>query len=259
MKILLSPAKSLNEDVKVEGVDFTQPLFLTESERLAKKLKKESAKKLSKLMNISAELADLNHERFQNWSLPFNEENSLPAGWIFSGAAYQGLEFNTLSKTAQKEGQERLRILSGLYGILKPFDLIQPYRLEMGTKYQVTPKIKNLYQFWGEKIKATLEAELKKEEHQFIVNVASSEYFKAAKLDKMNFPVYTPIFKDKNAKGEYKVNMQFAKQSRGRMTRFILENKIDIPEHLKAFDAEGYKFSPAESNERELVFLRDKN
>ena len=258
MKIILSPAKSLNEDLDLGNAEYTQPVFLEESDRLAKKLKKVSARKLGTLMSISKDLAALNQQRYQDWSLPFTKENSLPAGFTFSGAAYQGMDFQSLDKAAQERGQKNLRILSGLYGILKPFDLIQPYRLEMGTRFQVTPKVKNLYLFWSDKLRNELERELAEEENPFIVNVASSEYFKAAQLNKIKYPVVTAVFKDRNAKGEYKVNMQFAKLSRGRMARFILENDIQEMEDLKGFDVEGYKFSTNESSEFEYVYLRDK-
>jgi cytoplasmic iron level regulating protein YaaA (DUF328/UPF0246 family) len=136
-------------------------------------------------------------------------------------------------------------------------DLIQPYRLEMGTRFAVTPKVKNLYLFWGDKIRKALEDEMKEEGSSLLVNVASSEYFKAAQLSKMDVEVITPIFKDLNKKGEYKVNMQFAKLSRGRMSRFIIQNKIEKAEELKAFDVEGYYFVPAESSDTEYIFHRD--
>jgi hypothetical protein len=208
-------------------------------------------------MHVSKDLALLNYDRFQRFSNEFTAENSFPAAYLFSGAAYQGLDFTSLSEAEQNEGQERLRILSGLYGILRPFDLIQPYRLEMGTKFEVTPKMNNLYKFWGDKIRKKLESELKEEGSSLMVNLASQEYFKAAQLNKMqNVEIITPVFKDRNKKGEYKVNMQFAKTSRGRMTRFIIQEKIDQAEGLKAFDAEGYTFSPNDSSETEYVFLR---
>lgn len=258
MKILLSPAKSLNENVEFNGLETSQIVFPNETERLAKKLGKLSARGIGKLMDVSKDIAELNFDRYQQFSTDFTKENSYPAGYLFSGAAYQGLDFPTLSKEAQLRGQERLRILSGLYGILKPFDLIQPYRLEMGSKFKVTPKMTNLYKFWGNKIQQVIESELKEEGNNLLVNLASSEYFKAANLGKMkNVEVITPVFKDRNKKGEYKVNMQFAKLSRGRMTRFILEENIVTSEPLKAFDAEGYYFSPQESGPNEFVFLRD--
>lgn len=259
MKIILSPAKSLNENVTADGLTTTSIAFPDETARLAKKLGKLSKGQIEKLMGVSKDLAALNHDRYQNFSETYTTANSFPAGLVFSGAAYQGLDYATLSPEDKEEGQNRLRILSGLYGLLKPFDLIQPYRLEMGTRFKVTPKITNLYLYWGDKIKSKLEEELKEEGSNLLVNVASSEYFKAAKLNKMEgINVITPVFKDMNKNGEYKVNMQFAKQSRGRMTRFIIENKIEDAESLKAFDAEGYVFSPDQSSESEYVFLRAK-
>ncbi len=259
MKIILSPAKSLNEEAAFGDIPLSKIPFEEETLRLAKKLKKLSARQIAKLMGVSKDIAALNYDRFQRFSDEFNTENSLPAGFIFSGAAYQGLRFAELSAAEQEEGQNRLRILSGLYGLLKPFDLIQPYRLEMGTSFKVTPKVTNLYKFWGDKIQKQLQAELNEEGSNLLVNVASSEYFKAAKLnDLKDIDVITPIFKDINKNGEFKVNMTFAKMSRGRMTRFIIQNKIEKAEHLKAFDAEGYEFSPNESSENEFVYLRSK-
>lgn len=259
MKIILSPAKSLNEEANYDTIPLTKIPFEEDTLRLVKKLKKLSARQIAKLMGVSKDIAALNYDRFQKFSPEFTTENSLPAGFIFSGAAYQGLRFAELSKTEQEEGQNRLRILSGLYGLLKPFDLIQPYRLEMGSSFKVTPKVTSLYKFWGDKIQKQLAAELKDEGSNLLVNVASSEYFKAAKLNDLSgIEIITPIFKDINKDGEFKVNMTFAKLSRGRMTRFIIQNKIEKAEHLKAFDAEGYEFSPNDSTENEFTFLRSK-
>jgi len=259
MKIILSPAKSLNETAGFSDISTTEIPFPKETERLAKKMAKLSKGQIAKLMHISDDLAALNYDRYQNFSEEYNSKNSIPAALIFNGAAYQGLDFKGLSKANQEEAQKRLRILSGLYGLLKPFDLMQPYRLEMGTKFKVTPKVTNLYKFWGDKIRKELEQELLEEESNLLVNVASSEYFKAAELGKMkDINIITPVFKDLNKKGEYKVNMQFAKLSRGRMTRFIIENKIEVASDLKAFDIEGYYYSANHSSENEYVFLRDK-
>lgn len=259
MKIILSPAKSLNESADFSHIEPTEIAFPDDTVRLSKKLAKLSAKQIKKLMHLSDDLAQLNYDRFQNFEEEYTVDNSIPAGFIFNGAAYLGLEFDSLTKANQMEAQKRLRILSGLYGILKPFDLIQPYRLEMSTSFKVTPKVTNLYQFWGTKIQDQLTKELKEEGSDLIVNVASSEYFKAARLDKMkNVKIITPIFKDINKNGEYKVNMTFAKRARGLMARFIIVHKLNDAESLKAFDLEGYYFSPNESNDSEYVFLRDK-
>ena len=258
MKIILSPAKSLNEQALCSKHEFTQPAFLSESKKLVDKIKKVSVKKIGKLMAISPELADLNYQRFQSWQLPFTEVNAKPAGYIFSGAAYQGLEFSRLDKMSKERGQRDLRILSGLYGLLKPFDLIQPYRLEMGTSFATSSKVKNLYQFWGDKLRLKLEQELSLESNPLLVNVASSEYSKAAQLEKIKYPVVTAIFKDKSKTGEYKVNMTFAKQARGMMVRYILENNLTKQEELQRFDSNGYYFVTKLSTTSEFVFYRDK-
>ncbi|MCF6301165.1 MAG: peroxide stress protein YaaA [Proteobacteria bacterium] len=243
MKIILSPAKSLNENIDCTNVPQSQPIFLSDSERLGKKLKKLSALQIRKLMGVSADLADLNYNRFQNWSLPFTEQNSKAAAYLFTGAAYQSLDYSSLSEKNQKLGQSKLRILSGLYCLLKPLDLIQPYRLEMGTSFAVTPKVKNLYLFWGDKIRTALDNELQEDEHPVLINAASNEYSKASRLDKMKTKVITTVFKDTAKDGSYKVNMQFAKQSRGAMSRFIIENDIQQESDIKAFDVGGYYFS----------------
>lgn len=256
MKILLSPAKSIDFDINVENPLNSQPIFLNDSEKLINKLSKLSSTKIGELMKVSTAISDLNYNRFQDWNLPFTSDNAKSAADIFTGAAYQGLDYPTLNKESRIEGQNRLRILSGLYGILKPLDLIQPYRLEMGTRFIVTPKITNLYKFWDTKIINELNNELANEDSQFLVNVASGEYFKAAKLEQLNYPVITPIFKDRSKSGEYKVIMTFAKKARGYMTRYIIKNKINSIEELKGFDTDGYSFSANESSESEFVFVR---
>jgi len=256
MKILLSPAKSIKFDIEVENSIKSQPIFLDQSEKLIKKLRKLSKNKISKLMKVSDAISELNYDRFQTWNLPFTDANSKSAADIFTGAAYQGLDYPTLSQENRVEGQNRLRILSGLYGILKPLDLIQPYRLEMGTRFATSTKATNLYHFWASKLVDELNAELANDSTQFLVNVASSEYFKAAKLENLKYPVVTPIFKDRSKSGEYKVIMTFAKTARGLMTKYIIQNKIDTIEELKGFNYERYEFQANESNETEFVFFR---
>ncbi len=256
MKILLSPAKSINFDVEVENSIQSQPIFLTQSEKLIKKLRKLSKTKISKLMKVSAAISELNYNRFQTWELPFTVNNSKSAADIFTGAAYQGLDYPSLTTEDRIEGQSRLRILSGLYGILKPLDLIQPYRLEMGTRFPTSKKATNLYHFWDTELVNALNTELATDTSQFLVNVASSEYFKAAKLADLKFPVITPIFKDRAKSGDYKVIMTFAKKARGLMTKYIIQNKIDSIEELKGFNYEGYEFQSNESNDTEFVFFR---
>ncbi|MFK8044505.1 MAG: peroxide stress protein YaaA [Crocinitomicaceae bacterium] len=254
MKIILSPAKSIDFNIDITKNETTVPQFIDEAEYLVNKLKKLSAKQIAKLMSVSADISQLNETRFNDWHIPFTNENSKPAADIFTGAAYQGLDFPSLSAEERENGQKSLRILSGLYGLLKPLDLIQPYRLEMGTSFKVTAAKKNLYAFWNNKILDALNSEMKKGE--ILVNVASSEYFKSAKLPKLKNKIITPVFKDMTKKGDYKVIMTFAKKARGLMTRFIIQNNIEDIEGLKSFDLDGYYFYPQGSSDEELIFRR---
>ena len=252
MKIVLSPAKSLDFESKIPTVITTEACFLPEAERLNKLLKKKSANSLSKLMSISANLGQLNYERNQEWQLPFTNRNARPSIFAFNGAVFNGLDVKTLSKNNLKTLQNTLRIISGLYGVLKPLDLMQPYRLEMGTKFPVG-KNKNLYEFWKRKITQSLNDEL--EEGELFVNLASNEYFKAIDVKALKVPVITPVFKDlKN--GEYKTIMTYAKLARGYMTRYIIETSAKTLDDLKGFNYEGYGFSETMSTETQLVFTR---
>ncbi|MCT4560798.1 MAG: peroxide stress protein YaaA [Crocinitomicaceae bacterium] len=254
MKIIISPAKS----IQVQSLDtvrqFTTPIFLKETESLVKKLKKMSSKKLQKMMNISVEIADLNVDRFENWELPLKETEVIqPAIASFTGEVYRGLDAASMDAETMNFTQDKLRILSGLYGLLKPWDLMYPYRLEMGTRWAVTPKTKNLYQFWGKKLAQALNEEMNTDE--VLVNLASSEYFKAVDRKTLHARMVTPVFKElKN--GEYKVVMTYAKNARGRMTRYILENKLQNIEDIKGFDWDGYRFHESLSDENEWVFTR---
>lgn len=252
MKIVLSPAKSLDFESKLPVSAFTEARFLSDSERLNKLLKKKSVRVLSKLMSISDNLGRLNYERNQEWSLPFTQANARPAVYAFSGDVYRGLDAYNLPKNKIEKLQNNVRIISGLYGILRPLDLIQPYRLEMGTKFPVGVK-KNLYEFWRKKVTQTLNEEL--EEDEVFVNLASNEYFKAIDLKTLNANVITPVFKDlKN--GEYKMIMTFAKLGRGLMTRYLIDTNAKTVEDIKGFNYEGYGLSEAMSTETELVFIR---
>lgn len=254
MKIIISPAKS----IQVQSLDtvrqFTTPIFLKETESLVKKLKKMSSKKLQTMMNISVEIADLNVDRFENWELPLKETEVIqPAIASFTGEVYRGLDAASMDAETMNFTQDKLRILSGLYGLLKPWDLMYPYRLEMGTRWAVTPKTKNLYQFWGKKLAQALNEEMNTDE--VLVNLASSEYFKAVDRKTLHARMVTPVFKElKN--GEYKVVMTYAKNARGRMTRYILENKLQNIEDIKGFDWDGYRFHESLSDENEWVFTR---
>ncbi|WP_298367716.1 peroxide stress protein YaaA [uncultured Lutibacter sp.] len=252
MKIVISPAKSLDFETKVPTTKFTEGIFLKEAERLNKVLKKKSPKVLSKLMSISPNLGELNWERNQNWALPFTLENSKQAVYAFNGDVYTGLDVATLPIEKIDQLQDKLRILSGQYGVLKPLDLMQPYRLEMGTKLKVGTK-ENLYQFWGDKVTKALNSELEKDE--LFINLASNEYFKVINSKLLKSPIVTPVFKDyKN--GNLKIISFFAKKARGLMVRYIIDNNIETIEGLKGFNSEGYVFDSNLSNNKELIFTR---
>lgn len=252
MKLVLSPAKSLDYESKLPTTKTTEACFLNEAERLNKLLKKKSAKSLSKLMNISDNLGQLNYERNQDWSLPFTQDNARQAVYAFSGDVYRGLDAYTIESSKLDTLEDTVRIISGLYGVLKPLDLIQPYRLEMGTKFPVG-KNKNLYEFWKKKVTQALNDELQDDE--VFLNLASNEYFKAIDTKALKVPVITASFKDlKN--GEYKTIMTFAKLARGYMTRYIVDTNAKTIEDLKGFNYEGYGFSESMSTKNELVFIR---
>ena len=252
MKIVLSPAKSLDLESKIPTLQYTESCFLKEAERLNKLLKKKSAKNLSKLMGISDNLGRLNYERNQQWDLPFTTTNSRQAAYSFSGDVYRGLDVYTLPEEKINTLQKSVRILSGLYGVLKPLDLMQPYRLEMGTRIAIG-KNKNLYEFWKKKITEMLNSEL--QDGELFVNLASNEYFKAIDSKSLKVPVVTPVFKEfKN--GEYKTIMTFAKLARGYMTRYLIDMDAKTIDDVKGFNYEGYGFSEPMSTEFELVFIR---
>ncbi|NND09731.1 MAG: peroxide stress protein YaaA [Flavobacteriaceae bacterium] len=252
MKLVLSPAKSLNFEKELPTSLHTEACFLKEAERLNRLLKKKSARSLSKLMSISPDLGQLNYERNQDWALPFNTNNSRQAVYAFSGEVYRALDIYELPEKKIKKLQDTVRILSGLYGVLKPLDLIQPYRLEMSTKMKVGVK-KNLYEFWRKKITQILNDEL--EEDELFLNLASNEYFKAIDTKALKVPVITATFKDyKN--GEYKSIMTYAKLARGYMTRYIVDTDANTIEDIKGFNYEGYGYSEELSGDHELVFIR---
>ncbi|WP_111309309.1 peroxide stress protein YaaA [Confluentibacter sediminis] len=252
MKLVLSPAKSLDFESKIPNNTFTEAAFLKDSERINKLLKKKSAKSLSKLMSISDALGHLNYERNQEWQLPFTTDNARQAMYAFNGDVYRGLDAYTIPKEKFDKLNNTVRILSGLYGLLKPTDLIQPYRLEMGTKFAIG-KNKNLYEFWNKTITKALNEEL--EVGELFLNLASNEYFKAINTKLLKVPVLTCHFKEfKN--GEYKIISFFAKEARGRMARYIIDTNANTIEDVKGFNYEGYHFSEPMSTETELVFIR---
>ncbi len=252
MKLVLSPAKSLDFETEIPTAIYTEPQFLKQSERLNKLLKKKSAKSLSKLMSISDALGQLNYERNQSWELPFTPENARPAVYAFNGDVYRGLDAYTIPENKLETLQNTVRILSGLYGLLKPTDLMQPYRLEMGTKMPVGTK-KNLYEFWKKDITKALNEEL--EDDELFLNLASNEYFKAIDAKALKVPVVTANFKDfKN--GKYKVISFFAKEARGAMARYIVDTNAQTLDDLKGFNYMDYGFSEDLSKDNDLVFIR---
>ncbi len=253
MKVLLSPAKALDMDKEINAPRASAPIFLDKSEALVKKLAKFSSKKIGEMMHLSQDLSDLNHERYQSWkaSTELDGSNTYAIA-AFNGEVYRGFDATTLSAEKLEEAQNTVRILSGLYGVLKPLDLIYPYRLEMGTKWSVTPKITSLYKFWGTSISDTLNEE---NEDGIIVNLASNEYFKAVDKKALKGRVVTPTFKEfKN--GKYKVIMVYAKRARGFMARYIVDHSITNVEDLKAFDTDGYRFDENLSSGDDWVFTR---
>ncbi|BAO76480.1 peroxide stress protein YaaA [Winogradskyella sp. PG-2] len=252
MKLVLSPAKSLDFETKLPTTKTTEGCFLAEAERLNKLLKKKSARSLSKLMKISDNLGQLNYERNQNWQLPFTSENARPAIYAFSGDVYRGLDAYTIDTKKLDKVEDTVRVISGLYGLLKPLDLVQPYRLEMGTKMPVG-KNKNLYEFWKKKVTQALNDEL--EDDELFLNLASNEYFKAIDAKTLKVPVVKVAFKEfKN--GEYKMIAIFAKLARGLMTRYVIDTDAKTIDDIKGFNYDNYGFSEDLSSENELVFTR---
>lgn len=256
MIFLLSPAKKLLCDGIADGFPITAPSHLDEAEYLIGKLRKKSARQLGKMMHISADLAGLNHERYQKWTRDIDDHNSRQAALMFNGEVYAGLNASSWKKRDVAYAQEHLRILSGLYGLLRPMDSISPYRLEMGSSFAVTPAKKNLYTYWGDSISENLSAELEQQNSSVIVNLASQEYSKAARLPKTGARVITASFKDLH-KGEYKALMVYAKKARGLMADFAVRNRVSEPESLKSFDSQGYYFNEKLSVDDDWVFTRD--
>lgn len=254
MLIFLSPAKSLDYKTPPHVATFTQPAWLKDSEKLIKQLRKLSPADIANLMDLSDPLALLNFNRYADWSLPFSPENAKQAVLAFDGDVYDGLAAKTLGADDLDFAQQRVRILSGLYGILRPLDLMQPYRLEMGTKF-ANKAGKDLYAFWGERLLKAINAELAEMPRPVVVNLASEEYFKAAVGRKIAGTVIHPVFEDwKN--GKYKIISFYAKRARGLMTRYAVLNRLTGPEELKDFDSDGYAFAPDVSDATTWVFRR---
>ena len=252
MKILLSPAKSLDFKSKLPTERSSNICFEKEAEYLNSILKSKSPVELSDLMSISSKIANLNYERNHDWSLPFTKKNARQAVYAFSGDVYRGLNAYTIETKKVDFLQNTVRIISGLYGLIKPLDLIQPYRLEMGTKLAFDSN-KNLYDFWRKKITEQLNSELY--ENEPVLNLASNEYFKAIDNKVIKSDIYSANFKQfKN--GEFKTIAIFSKKARGMMTRFIIDNNISYISDIKSFDYDGYMFHKELSTDKELIFTR---
>lgn len=256
MLTVISPAKTLDFETPATTEKYSQPAFLKQSQQLIDGLKKLSAQEIASLMSVSDKLAGLNVARYQEWQTPFTPDNARQAVLAFKGDVYAGLDAETLNQKGLDFAQNHLRILSGLYGVLKPLDLMQAYRLEMGTKFGVKGA-KDLYAFWGGQIREALQSEPALKD-KVLVNLASNEYFKAVDAKKLDATIITPVFKDwKN--GQYKMISFYAKKARGLMSRFIIDKQINQPEALKDFDYDGYRFSTEMTKGNDWVFIRDHN
>lgn len=253
--MLISPAKTLNYETPAKTKTSSDPDFLEHSQALINELQQLSPSDISSLMSISDKLGELNHQRFMNWSTPFDSDNAKQAVLAFKGDVYTGLNAEAFNSKDFKFAQKHLRILSGLYGLLRPLDLMQAYRLEMGTKFE-NQRGKNLYEFWGNEITDALNKQLKKNKSEVLVNLASNEYFKAVKAKELNAEIITPVFKDfKN--GKYKIISFYAKKARGLMSAYIIHNQITDAEAIKDFDTDGYSYNASMSTAREWVFTRE--
>lgn len=254
MLTLISPAKTLDFETPAVTEQFSQPKFLEHSAELIDVLRTKSPQDIASLMKLSDKLSDLNVQRYHEWQLPFDQNNAKAALLAFKGDVYTGLEAETFAPQDFDFAQQHLAILSGLYGLLNPLDLIQAYRLEMGTKLD-NERGKDLYAFWGNIITDALNERLAAMDNPQIVNLASNEYFKSVKLKQLNGEVITPVFKDEKA-GKYKIISFYAKKARGMMAAYIMRNQIDTVEQLKEFNIAGYRYVAAESDGNTLVFKR---
>jgi uncharacterized protein len=254
MLIVVSPAKSLDFESPAKTRKFTEPEYLQESTQLVRQLQKLSPEDFSELMHISSKLAELNHQRYANWHTPFDLQNAKQAIFAFTGDVYIGLNAEQFTTADLNFAQRHLRILSGLYGLLRPLDLMQPYRLEMGSKFN-NKKGKNLYEFWGNTITKKLNSLLATEKTPTLINLASNEYFNSIKPKELDAQIVTPVFKDFSS-GKYRVVSFFAKRARGAMTAYIIKHRITAPTKLKEFAVDGYQYSESESTDSRPVFLR---
>ncbi len=254
MIIVISPAKTLDFETPPMIQTHTQPDFLDDSATLIGELRKLEPDQIGAMMSISSKLATLNSNRYFAWKRPFTLRNSKQAILAFKGDVYIGLDAGTMSANELGFAQDHLRILSGLYGVLRPLDLMQPYRLEMGTSFE-NSRGNNLYEFWGDKITQALNWEMEKQQDNALINLASNEYFHSIQIDKLKARIITPVFKDEK-NGVYKIISFFAKKARGMMSRYIIQHKLTAPEAIKNFDVAGYRYSAKASKENEWVFMR---
>ena len=255
MLTIISPAKTLDFESPAQISKSTKPTYLKDSAQLIEILRGYSPDDLVNLMGISHKLGELNHQRFHEWKTPFNKSNAKQAVYAFQGDVYTGLEADSFDSDDAEFAQQHLRILSGLYGLLKPLDLIQPYRLEMGTKLE-NSKGKNLYEFWGDRLSKDVNKQLKALPSETLINLASNEYSRVLPKGSLDASIITPVFKDlKN--GQYKIISFFAKKARGSMSAYIIKNKITEPEKLKKFKSAGYRFDKKSSTATEWIYLRD--
>ncbi len=254
MLAVISPAKNLDLDSPLPKLKTSQPAYLADAEQLVSELRPLAPHQLSKLMHISDKLGLLNYERYQQWQRPFTKRNARPALLTFAGDVYQGLDAKTFDEQDFAFAQQHLRILSGLYGVLRPLDLMQAYRLEMGTQFANSCG-KDLYAFWESKITDLLNQQLRKMRSQTLVNLASAEYFKAVKKNQLQADIIEPVFQDwKN--GQYKIISFFAKKARGLMSAYIIKNKLTDVNDIRAFDWGGYSLNQAMSGDQRWVFTR---
>lgn len=255
MFIIISPAKTLDFESPIPTTSTTHIRFPDASATLVDQLKKLTPSDLSDLMSISPQLSQLNHHRYQTWQFPFDSKQTRAALFAFKGDVFTGIDATSLKEKDIDYSQTRLRMLSGLYGLLRPLDAILPYRLEMGTKFK-NDGGKNLYEFWGDTITQLLKQDMDESNQNVLVNLASNEYFKSIKKKALDKHIVTPVFKDlKN--GHYKVISFYAKKARGLMTRFIIQNQLKNPDDLTAFSEAGYYFHPDLSKKDQPVFVRD--
>ena len=255
MLTIISPSKTLDYQRPLITQKHTLPQFISYSEKLITECKKLTVDDLVKLMSISPKLAEINHERFQNWHSDFNLNNARQAILAFKGDVYEGLDVEDFNDNDLQFAQSHLRILSGLYGVLRPLDLIQPYRLEMGIRLK-NGNNSNLYQFWSVHLTDYLNKELSKSTHPTLINLASNEYFKVIKPKQLKATIIQPIFLDQS-KGEYKVISFYAKKARGLMSRYIIKNSIDKSNDIKDFNLSGYQFDSKRSTELDWYFIRN--